>query len=131
MTKKQKWLVGIAAAALVVLAVGALLLWKGFSAKPEEGTKTITFTVVDANSNKETYTLTTEEEYLAGALVEAKLIEYDASGLYTTIDGITADYNADGAYWWISGNGESLTVGMNDQPIKDGEAYEATYTVSE
>ena len=130
MTKKQKWLVAVAAAVLVVLVVGAWFLWKGFSADPMEGNKTITFTVIGPQENREDYTIQTDADYLAEALVEKGLIEYDESGLYTTIAGITADYAADGAFWWINGNGESLMVGINDQPIANGDVYEAIYTVS-
>ncbi len=129
MTKKQKWLIGISAAVLVVLVVGALLLWKGFSAKPEEGYKNFTFQVKYKNGIMD-YTIETDEDYLANALVDAELIEYDEGGLYTTISGLTADWDQDKAYWLISCNGEDLMVGMNDQPIKDGDAYVATYTIS-
>ncbi|MBQ7935662.1 MAG: hypothetical protein IJ333_04870, partial [Clostridia bacterium] len=68
-------------------------------------------------------------EYLADALVEEGLIEYAADGLYTTIDGITADWSVDESWWCISKDGVSLNVGMNQQPIADGEHYEATYTI--
>lgn len=130
MTKKQKLLIIVSAAVLVVLVAGALLLWKGFSAKPEEGTKNITFQIKYKNGLMD-YTIETDEEYLANALVDAELIEYDEEGLYTTINGFTADYEKDKAYWWLTCNGEDMMVGMNDQPIKDGDAYVATYTVSE
>ncbi len=130
MTKKQKLLIIVSAAVLVVLVAGALLLWKGFSAKPEGGTKNITFQIKYKNGLMD-YAIETDEEYLANALVDAELIEYDEEGLYTTINGFTADYEKDKAYWWLTCNGEDMMVGMNDQPIKDGDAYVATYTVSE
>ena len=130
MTKKQKWMIGVSAAVLVALVIGAVFLWKGSTADPVEGTKTYSFRVVTAEGNILDFTMRTEKKYLADALVEAELIEYNEGGLYTTVAGITADYEKDGAYWLISCNGEALTVGMNDQPIADGDAYEATYTIS-
>lgn len=129
MQKKQKWLIIISAIVLVALVAGALLLWKGCSAKPQAGSKDIVFEVVQKDGSAKEHKLTTNEEYLAKALAEAKLITYDEGGLYTTIDGVTADWNVDQGWWCISKDGVSLTVGMNDQVIADGEHYEATYTI--
>lgn len=129
MQKKQKILISIGAALLVVAAVVAMLLWKGFSADPVEGSKVIVFEVVQKDGSSEEFDIATDAEYLADALVEEGLIEYAADGLYTTIDGITADWSVDESWWCISKDGVSLNVGMNQQPIADGEHYEATYTI--
>lgn len=129
MQKKQKILISIGAALLVVAAVVAMLLWKGFSADPVEGSKAIVFEVVQKDGSSEEFDIATDAEYLADALVEEGLIEYAADGLYTTIDGTTADWSVDESWWCISKDGVSLNVGMNQQPIADGEHYEATYTI--
>ncbi|MBQ7935711.1 MAG: hypothetical protein IJ333_05115 [Clostridia bacterium] len=129
MQKKQKILISIGAALLVVAAVVAMLLWKGFSADPVEGSKVIVFEVVQKDGSSEEFDIATDAEYLADALVEEGLIEYAADGLYTTIDGITADWSVDESWWCITKDGVSLEVGMNQQPIADGEHYEATYTL--
>ena len=129
MQKKQKILISIGAALLVVAAVVAMLLWKGFSADPVEGSKVIVFEVVQKDGSSEEFDIATDAEYLADALVEEGLNEYAADGLYTTIDGITADWSVDESWWCISKDGVSLNVGMNQQPIADGEHYEATYTI--
>ena len=129
MQKKQKILIGIGAALLVVAAVVAMLLWKGFSADPVEGSKAIVFEVVQKDGSSEEFDLATDAEYLADALVEEGLIEYAADGFYTTINGITADWSVDESWWCITKDGVSLEVGMNQQPIADGEHYEATYTL--
>ena len=55
----------IGAVVLVALLVGALFLWKGLSAKPQEGNKAITFEVVLQDGSSTSYRLTTEKEYLA------------------------------------------------------------------
>lgn len=129
MQKKQKWLIGIGAAVLVAAVAVAVLLWNGFSAKPQEGSKAIVFEVVAKDGSSKEYQIATDAEYLADALVEKGLVEYAADGLYNTIDGITADWNADESWWNISKDGTALNVGMNQQPIADGEHYEATYTI--
>ena len=118
----------IGAVVLVALLVGALFLWKGLSAKPQEGNKAITFEVVLQDGSSTSYRLTTEKEYLAEALAEAELVEYTADGLYNTIGGVTADWSKDQSWWNIQKDGVALNVGMNDQPIADGEHYEAVYS---
>ena len=49
--------------------------------------------------------------------------------MYTTINGITADWNVDQGWWNIAKSGEALMIGMNEQPIADGDHYEAIYTI--
>lgn len=127
--KKQNWLILISAMVLVALLVGAVFLWKGCSAKPETGSKALTFEVVLQDGTSKEYPLKTDAEYLADALVEEGLITYAEDGMYTTIDGVTVDWNKDQSWWNISKDGVALTVGMNTQPIADGEHYEATYTI--
>ena len=55
-------------------------------------------------------------------------MEYTADGLYNTIGGVTADWSKDQSWWNIQKDGVALNVGMNDQPIADGEHYEAVYS---
>ena len=127
--KKQKWPIIIGAIVLVALLVGAVFLWKGLSAKPQEGSKAITFEVVQKDGTTKEYPISTQKEFLADALVEEGLVEYAEDGMYTTIAGITADWSKDEGWWNISKEGVPLTVGMNEQVIADGEHYEATYTI--
>lgn len=127
--KKQKWLMIVSAIVLVALLVGAVFLWKGCSAKPETGSKALTFEVVLQDGTSKEYAMKTDAEYLADALVEEGLVTYAEDGMYTTIADVTADWSKDESWWCISKDGVSLTVGMNDQPIADGEHYEATYTI--
>lgn len=129
MKKKQLLLIAISAVLLVGLIIGAVFLWKGSSADPIEGSKAIIFEVVQKDGTSKEHNISTDAEYLADALVEAGLVEYAKDGMYTTIDGITADWNVDESWWNISKDGTALGVGMNDQPIADGEHYEATYTI--
>lgn len=117
-----------AIAVLAVLLVGAVIAMNAFAPQTHAGSKTVAFEVVDPQGNSETFELKTDAQFLADALVEAGLVEYAPDGMYVTINGITADWNADQAWWNICKNGEALMVGMNEQPIADGEHYEAVYT---
>lgn len=129
MKKKQLLLIAISAVLLVGLIIGAVFLWKGSSADPIEGSKAIIFEVVQKDGTSKEHEISTDAEYLADALVEKGLVEYAADGMYTTIDGITADWSVDESWWCITKDGEMTSVGMNEQVIADGEHYEATYTI--
>ncbi len=99
--------------------------------KPVAGEKVITVDVVDADGNVTTFTITTDEEFLRGALEQEQLIEGEegAYGLYVKyVNGIRADYDKDGAYWALSKDGEALMSGVDTTPIEDGDHFELTYS---
>ena len=53
-------------------------------------------------------------------------------GLYIdTVNGLTADYAEDGAYWSIYVNGEYGSYSADQQPVADGDVYGLVYTVYE
>lgn len=91
-----------------------------------------TFTVVDADGNSTEIALSiTEGEKLSDALAAARVIseEEAAAGFVTTVNGITADYNADGAWWCLTdAAGEMTTVGVADIELHNGDSYAFTYT---
>ena len=129
MSKKQKLLSILGGAVFIALLAAALLLWKGYSAKPEEGSKQITFELVAKDQSATEFTIQTDAEFLAEALVEEELITYAKDGYYTTINGITCDYSKDQSWWCITKDGQMTNYGLNDLPIADGDHYEATYTI--
>ncbi len=127
--------IALIAAAITVLSLFALAGCGDASDKATGGSsissveqKTVIFKIVFEDGSEKTVELKTEKNTLAQALVDANIIEYSADGFYTTIDGVTADYNKDGAWWCITKGGEMLNHGLNDLKIADGETYEATYT---
>ena len=87
----------------------------------------ITVDIVKDGKTKN-FIIKTDEKYLANALAEAGVIEYREDGFYTTVNGITADYNKDGAWWCVTKSGEMTMKGMNDLELKNGDKYEITYT---
>ena len=91
-----------------------------------------TFTIVDADGNSTEFALSiTEGEKLSDALVAAGVIskEEAAAGFVTTVNGVTADYNADGAWWCLTdAAGEMTTVGVADIELHNGDSYAFTYT---
>ena len=100
-------------------------LWDGASYTEDtelgEGAKTITVAIH------------TDAENLRGALEENGLVSGDESeyGLYVkSVNGIAADYDADGYYWALSKAGEYLMTGVDDTLIADGEQYELVRTAA-
>ena len=91
-----------------------------------------TFTIVDADGNSTEIALSiTEGEKLSDALVAAGVIskEEAAAGFVTTVNGVTADYNADGAWWCLTdAAGEMTTIGVADIELHNGDSYAFTYT---
>ena len=90
------------------------------------------FTVVDADGTSTEIALSiTEGEKLSDALVAAGVIskEEAAAGFVTTVNGVTADYNADGAWRCLTdAAGEMTTVGVADIELHNGDSYAFTYT---
>lgn len=96
-----------------------------------EGAITLTVKVIGADASESTFTVKTDADNLADALLGAKLVDGDdgAYGLYIKfVNGVRADYDLDKAYWSLQKNGELLMTGANDTPIADGEQYELVYT---
>ena len=120
-------------ALLLVVAcfAGCVAKSKDDNADSSSAVETVSISItVDIVKDGKTKTLIikTDEKYLANALADEGVIEYKEDGLYTTVDGITADYNKDGAWWCVTKSGEMTMKGMNDLELKNGDKYEITYT---
>ena len=91
-----------------------------------------TFTVTGEDGGSTVLTLDAADgEALSDALAAAGVISEDeaAAGFVTTVNGVTADYNADGAWWCLTdGDGEMTSVGVADIELHDGDSYAFTYT---
>ncbi len=95
-----------------------------------EGAKDLLI-VVEAEDQKITFTIHTDAETVGDALVENELVEGDEGeyGLYiTAVNGITADYDADQAYWAFYQNGEYMNTGVDATEFTSGDQYELVYT---
>ena len=126
---KNKKILILSALVLIVLLACAALLYNSTRPETHAGSKSITFQIVYKDGSSESFDLKTDAAYLSGALAEAGLVAYAEDGMYLTINGVTTDWNDDQSWWNICKNSEALMVGMNDQPIADGEHYEAIYTI--
>lgn len=127
MSKKTRNII-IAVALLLVLVVGAALIWNANRPEAQEGGKALEVTVVHGDESSKDFSFSTDAENLRTALEEQKLIEGTESeyGLFvTTVDGETAD-DTQQQWWCFSKDGEDLMTGVDDTMIADGEHYEIT-----
>ena len=130
-TSKQAILAGIIAVALI--AAFAIIYYFA-SPKPSQGAKALTIEVVNDKVETTTYEVHTDAEYLRQAMEETEGLTFEGTeseyGLMVeTVNGVTADYNKDGAYWAFYVDGEYCNYGIDTQPVNDGETYSIVYTV--
>lgn len=127
----------IGAVILVVLLAAFAVIYVVFGPKAAQESKEYILKVVDDNGETTEYTGHTDAEYLRGALEELEkaddlTIEGEESdyGLFIdTINGVTADYSKDKAYWALYVNGEYGNYGVDSQPLTDGDIYSLVYEI--
>jgi hypothetical protein len=98
-----------------------------------EGAKSFSFSSTDADGIVTNWTVRTDAENVGAALVEVSLISGDTTefGLMVkTVNGLTADFDADGAYWAFYIEDEFATTGVDTTPIEESKAYSFVYTKS-
>lgn len=98
-----------------------------------EGSKSVTIEVVNKEKESTTYRLKTDAEYLRQVMEEAEGLEFSGTEseygmMVETVNGETADYAADSAYWSFYVNGEYCNYGIETQPVADGDAFSIVYT---
>ena len=102
------------------------------SSAAAETQATVEFTVTTADGSVSSVLLNvTDGEKLSTALAKAGIISQEEadSGFVTTVNGETADYNKDQAWWCLTdAAGEMTTVGVADIELHDGDSYAFTYT---
>lgn len=115
---------------LCMVLIAAMALFSGCgdtdASVPDGAVKSFTFTVVDGEGNEETFEITTDAATVGDALLEEGLIEGEDGpyGLYVkTVNGITADYDRDGAYWSFYVGGEYAMSGVDTTEIEPGQSY--------
>ena len=123
----------LAAAAFVLLIAALAFVYVTFGEKAVSGSKSVTLEVISSAAEKTTYTLKTDAEYLSEAMDAAEGLTYTAEeGPYglsvSSVNGETADFNADGAYWGFFVNGEYCNYGISQQPVHDGDVFTIAYT---
>lgn len=91
-----------------------------------EGSKQFDFTVVQKDGSETSFEVHTDKETVGEALTELDLIagEDGDYGLYVkTVNGVTVDYDTDGAYWAFYVNDEYAQSGVDQTAIEEGCSY--------
>ena len=92
-----------------------------------------TVIVTDLDGTETTFAYTSEAETVGEALVAEGLIAGDESDwglMVTTVNGITADWATENAYWAFYINGEYAQTGVDATEITDGATYSFVKTIS-
>ena len=116
---------------LVVLVAVAAVCWFAFSPEAVAGSKTITVDVTHKDGTTNTFEITTDAEFLRGAMEQEGILEgVEAQyGLYVlTVDGETVD-EANQEWWCYTKSGEQVNYGVETCPIADGDHFEFVLNV--
>lgn len=126
---KNKKLI-LAVIALVVLVAVMVTVFVLTKPETQQGAKAFTVTVVHKDGSTKEFSYRTDAEYLGPVLVEKGLIE-GSEGPYgltvDAVDGETADWEKDNAYWALYIGEEYATTGIDSTPVYDGSTFKLVY----
>ena len=132
----KKKLIGIGA--LLVLVAAMIFAYSTFKEKPVEGSKAVTLEVVNSKEESVVYEVQTDAEFLIEIMDEAKEQGFTYEGeegqyglMITSVNGESAVFETDGAYWGFFVNDEYCNYGVSEQPVEDGDAFAIVYTMAE
>ena len=123
MKNKKKTVLILVILALVIAAMVAA--WLYFGPNGVAGKKTITVEVTHLDGTTNTFEVKTDEEFLAPALENEKLISGSDSDYGLFIDTVDGEYaDPEKSEWWVfTVNGEMGNYGADQQPIADKDVY--------
>ena len=129
MKNKKLWVCLLA----LVLMMGAMsALWMGSRETAKEGSKEITVAVNHKDGSKNVFAYKTDAQYLGQVLLKEELVQ-GTEGPYGleihTVDGETADWNADRSYWALYIGEDYATTGADGVILTDGGEYLLEYTI--
>lgn len=128
MNNKKIWIAVTALVAVVALMVGVWFLTRPAT---QQGSKTITVTVVHGDGSQKEFTYHTDEEYLGTVLYAEGLIKAEGmdEGMFNIVDDEKADWNENKSYWSLYIGEEYAMTGVDTTPISDGDSFKLVYTI--
>lgn len=127
--KNKKMVIAAVALALVIALMAGLYL----TTRPEtvKGGKQVTVVIVHKDGTEKKLEYGTEHEYLADLLLEKELATGYTSEEYgftvESVDGVTADWDADNAYWALYEGDTYATTSASGIVLTDGGVYKLIY----
>ena len=128
---------GILAVVIVLVIIGLMtFVYETFAEKAVEGSKNISVEVIGNEKEAVRYELSTDQEYLLGALQEIEELEMESEDgpygpMLLSVNGEFAEFNTNGAYWAFYVNDGYCNYGVAEQPVEDGDAFQILYTPAE
>ena len=128
MKNKKLILAVIALVAVVAVFAGVYFATQSTAA---EGVKDFTVTVIHGDGSSKEFKYSTDADNLGVYLEAQGLIDSQGadSGMFHTVDGEKADWNANQSYWAFYLGEEYAMTGIYDTDIEDGVAYKLVYTI--
>lgn len=126
MKKKSGLIAGIVI--LILLCIGAGVLYQNMKSAASEGEKHITVTVIHGDQTENVFEFDTDAKYLGEVLESENLVDGESGeyGLFiTTVDEETAD-DSKQQWWCITKGGEQVNTSADQTPVSDGDAFELT-----
>lgn len=127
--KNKKMVIAAVALALVIALMAGLYL----TTRPEtvKGGKQVTVVIVHKDGTQKKLEYGTDHEYLADLLLEKELATGYTSEEYgftvESVDGVTADWDADSAYWALYEGDTYATTSASGIVLTDGGVYKLIY----
>ena len=118
----------ISAVILIILCIGAFLLYQKFAPRTYSGEKNVSVTVIPGDKTEKTFTYHTDAEYLGTVLKENGLVQGEDGdyGLFITeADGEPADTSLQ-QWWCITKGGETVNTSADQTPVQDNDKFELT-----
>lgn len=128
----MKKLMPLLLALVLVLGLAACGATEETTTAPEAAGVSFQVVVIDADGTETTFECTSDKATVGEALVEEGLIQgHDTEyGLYVdSVNGITADWDTESAYWSFYIDGEYATTGVDSTELTDGATYSFVKTV--
>jgi hypothetical protein len=120
-------------AALALVLVIAMMAGLYLANRPQtvQGGKQVTIVIVHKDGTEKKLEYGTDHEYLADLLLEKELVTGYASEEYgftiESVDGVTADWAADNAYWALYEGDTYATASAAGIVLTDGGIYRLVY----
>ena len=127
---KNKKIVFAAFALFVVIGIMAGV-YMGTRPEAVEGAKTVTVRIIHKDGSEKVLEYHTDLEFLADLLLEKELATGYTSEEYgftiESVDGVTADWQKDSAYWALYEGEEYATTSAAGIVLTDGGVYKLVY----
>ena len=128
MKNKKLWIVIVVLAVVIAAMAGVYTITRP---QAVEGGKNVTVHIIHKDGTEKKLDYATDHAYLADLLQEKELVTGYTSEEYgftiESVDGVTADWSKDNAYWALYEGEEYATTSAAGIVLVDGGVYKLVY----